>query len=150
MKLEDEIQIIVPFANEREKVILNLVYTYSILLDKTLDVLKKYDINDQHYNILKTLNDHYPIPASVGEIKKLMLNKRGDITRLLDKLHAMGLITRGVDPENRRVVLVTITEIGKELLREIDAKLAKQRDPKDNLTEEEAQQLNELLDKLRS
>jgi DNA-binding MarR family transcriptional regulator len=149
MRLEDEIQIIIPFENNRQKAIVNLAYTYGVFLERTLAVLKAYTINDQHYNILKTLNEHDPEPVSVGDIKRLMINKRGDLTRLLDKLHAMQLITRDVDPHNRRVVLVALTAKGKEQLKAMDHELSTQRDQSHNLTEHEAQQLNELLDKLR-
>ena len=149
MKLEEEIDIVLPFADERSKAMLNLAYTYGVFLDKTLSVLAKFDINDQHYNILKTLNEHYPAPISVGEVKRLLLNKRGDLTRLLDKLCLMGLVVRETAPEDRRVVLVTISPKGREQLREMDAGLFAQRDVRLTLSEAEARQLNELLDKLR-
>ena len=149
MKLEDEIAIVSPFNNEREKVMLNLAYTYGVFLDKTLGVLGAFDINDQHYNILKTLNEHYPEPISVGEVKRLLLNKRGDLTRLLDKLCHTGLVVREVAPDDRRVVLVTLSPKGRAQLQEMDAGLSAQRDAALALSEAEARQLNELLDKLR-
>ena len=149
MKLEDEVKIVVPFENDREKVVLNLAYTYSIFLERTLSILHAFDINDQHFNILKTLNEQHPEPIPVGEIKRLLLNKRGDLTRLLDKLCTMGLITRDVDSEDRRVVLVAISDKGRAQVREMDAKLLTQRESRIKLSEEEAKQLNGLLDKLR-
>jgi DNA-binding MarR family transcriptional regulator len=150
MRLEDEIHVLVPFESHRQKAIVNVAYTYGVFLERTLKVLRTYDINDQHYNILKTLHVHDPEPVSVGEIKRLMINKRGDITRLLDKLDAMKLIDRAVDPQNRRVVLVSITAQGKQQLAEMDRRLSTERDQVNQLTEQEAQQLNDLLDKLRS
>jgi DNA-binding MarR family transcriptional regulator len=150
MKLEDEIDIIVPFANERQKVIVNLVYTYGVILEQTLDILHPFDINDQHYNILKIVHEQYPEPISVGEIKRLLFNKRGDLTRLLDKLVGREWLVREIDPQDRRVFLVTISQEGRQQVREMDAKLSAQRDQKNNLSEEEAKQLNDLLDKLRS
>ena len=149
MKLEEEINVNVPFEDERHKAIVNLAYTYNVFLEKTQTVLKTFGINDQHYNILKTLQDHRPEPLAVGAIKKALLNKRGDLTRLLDKLNDMGLVVREVNPENRRVVNVTLSECGEERLKEMDAKLSVERDRRKNLSKEEARQLNELLDKLR-
>jgi DNA-binding MarR family transcriptional regulator len=149
MRLEEEMKIISPFDDEHHKVVVNLAYTYNVFLERTLEVLRLFDVNDQHYNILKTLHDHSPKPISVGEIKTILLNKRGDLTRLLDKLSDMGLVVREVNPENRRVVLATITKLGKERVREIDGKLAKQRDPKEVISHKEAVALNTLLDKLR-
>ncbi|GAB4129417.1 MAG: MarR family transcriptional regulator [Roseiflexaceae bacterium] len=141
--------IVTPFANQYEKAIVNLAYTYGVFLDRMLSILKDYDLNDQHYNILKTLNEHDPRPISVGEIKQLLINKRGDLTRLLDKLSALGLVNRELDPENRRVVLVSLTPTGKQQLHTIDTILNEQRRQQRSLTDAEAAQLNDLLDRLR-
>lgn len=149
MKLEDEIHMAVPFESEHQKAMLNLAYTYNVFLGRTLKVLRPFDINDQHYNILKILEHHHPKSLSVGDIKKLLLTKRGDLTRLLDKLCYMGLVHREVNAENRRGVCITLTQKGKEKLMEIDAKLTEQRDPSSNISEKEVKQLNKLLDKLR-
>lgn len=149
MRFEDEVMIVTPFANQYEKAIVNLAYTYGVFLDRMLSILKDYDLNDQHYNILKTLNEHDPHPISVGEIKQLLINKRGDLTRLLDKLSALGLVNRELDPENRRVVLVSLTPTGKQQLHTIDTILNEQRRQQRSLTDAEAAQLNDLLDRLR-
>jgi DNA-binding MarR family transcriptional regulator len=149
MKLEDEINILVPFASERQKVVVNLVYTYGVFLDDTLAILSQFDLNDQHFNILKMLNEQYPQPLAVGEIKRLLFNKRGDLTRLLDKLTDRELVVRDLDPHDRRVFLVTLSEKGREQLQKMDALLSTQREAKNRLTEAEARQLNDLLDKLR-
>jgi DNA-binding MarR family transcriptional regulator len=149
MKFEDEVKLAIPFVNQYERAIVNLAYTYGVFLDRMLSILKDYDLNDQHYNILKTLNEHDPHPISVGEIKQLLINKRGDLTRLLDKLSALGLVNRKLDPENRRMVLVSLTPEGKQQLHAIDRLLNEQRRQQRSLTEAEAAQLNDLLDRLR-
>ncbi|MCU0491304.1 MAG: MarR family transcriptional regulator [Chloroflexaceae bacterium] len=149
MKLEDELHITAPFRDEHEKVIVNLVHTYNVLLEKTLAVLHPFDLNDQHFNILMTLNEHYPEAISVGDIKNLLFNKRGDLTRLLDKLTHKGLVVREVDPNDRRVFLITISDEGRRQLWEMDAQLTAQRDQANSLSAAEAHQLNALLDKLR-
>ncbi|MEM7737383.1 MAG: MarR family transcriptional regulator [Deinococcota bacterium] len=139
----------IPLADEREKVIVNLVHTYNVLLDITQSVLKAFNINDQHYNILKVLEYSYPKPLSVGEIKDMLVNKRGDLTRLIDKLTAMKLVARETNATNRRVIDVALSEHGKQTLANMDAQLATQRTQQYNLSEEEAKQLNTLLDRLR-
>jgi DNA-binding MarR family transcriptional regulator len=149
MKLEDEINTGMPFENECLKALVNLVYTYNFFLDKTLKALAEFDINDQHYNILKILSVQAPKPVSVGEIKNLLFNKRGDLTRLLDKLSGMNLVLREINAENRRVVYVSISDLGKEQLEQMDDNLAVQRDSIKNISDKEAAQLNRLLDRLR-
>lgn len=149
MRLEDEVSVPLRFESERQKTILNLVYTYGVLLEQTLKILQPFDLNDQHFNILKTLNEHDPKAITVGEIKQALLNKRGDLTRLLDKLSAMGLIVRESAPTDRRIVLVRLSAQGREHVREIDSLLFAQRDSRLGLSEEEAELLNTLLDKFR-
>jgi DNA-binding MarR family transcriptional regulator len=149
VKLEDEINTGIPFESEHLKALVNLVYTYNFFLDKTLKALAEFDINDQHYNILKILSVQSPKPISVGEIKNLLFNKRGDLTRLLDKLSDMNLILREVNAENRRVVYVTISDLGKKWLRQMDDNLDTQRDSVMNISDKDAAKLNALLDQLR-
>jgi DNA-binding MarR family transcriptional regulator len=149
MKLEEELRLVIPIDDPREKAVLNLVYTYTVILERTLRVLKPLGLNDQHYNILKILLEQDPRPVSVGEVKNLLLDKRGDLTRLLDKLSAMAFISRVTNAQNRRMVLVNITAKGKERLLDIDARLEAGRDTRRGLTRKEAEQLNTLLDRLR-
>ncbi len=137
------------FRDHREQAIFNLALTYGVLLDRTLAALKPFQVNDQHYNILKILAEHDPEPISVGEIFAELLDKRGDLTRLLDKLVTLGFAHRETNPLNRRMVNVTIMPVGISQLREMDSLLAKERDVLSNLSEDEARQLNWLLDKLR-
>lgn len=137
------------FKNERQKAMFNLAYSYTVVLGRTLAVLKSYELNDQHYNILKILQEADPSPLPIGEVKKLLMDKRGDLSRLIDKLVKKKLVTRETNAENRREVLVAISKLGAVLIVEVDERLHQERDSKIGLSELEAKQFNELLDKLR-
>ena len=128
---------------------LNIAFTYNVILDRTLAALKPFDLNDQHYNILKIVAEQHPKPVSVGDVRARLLDKRGDLTRLLDKLVAKTLVDRSPNPENRRVVLIRMTPKGLSELGQMDAALSVKRDHLSNLTNDEAQVLNRLLDQLR-
>lgn len=149
MNLEKALNGLTPFRNEQEKAIVNLVFTYNHLLAITQKTLKEFNINDQHYNILKILEEQHPKSLQVGTIKTRLLNKRGDLTRLLDKLNKMGLIIRKTNPQNRRMVDIFLSDKGIEQLALMDSKLAAHDSRRNNLSENEARQLNHLLDKLR-
>ncbi len=41
---------------------LNIAFTYNMILERTLSALKPFDLNDQHYNILKIVNEMHPAP----------------------------------------------------------------------------------------
>ena len=66
----------------------------------------------------------------------------------MDKLLEKNLITRSRCNNDRRVVYVDITENGLSLLAEID-KYMDQLNYLNKLSEEEAKQLSDLLDKIR-
>jgi len=137
------------FDNEWKKAIVNAIYTGNVLTEMTTSVLKPYQLNDQHYNILRILRGQYPNEASPGYIKEVLLNKRGDLTRLLDKLVKMGYVDRCLNPDNRRMVSLRITESGLDLVQLISSQMNHFKHVQNQLTKEEAIQLNLLLDKLR-
>ena len=138
-----------PFESERQKAMFNLAYSYQMILGRTVQVLKKYELNDQHYNILKILQEADPAQLLIGEVKKQLMDKRGDLSRLIDKLVRKNLVLRETNVENRREVLVAIGKEGVTLIVDIDRQLREERDTKIGLSEPEAKQLNTLLDKLR-
>jgi DNA-binding MarR family transcriptional regulator len=149
MKIEDEIKQ-KKFKDNWKKALINLHFTSNFLKDKLLTELKEYKINEQHYNILRILKGRYPNAACPGEIKEVLINKRGDLTRLLDKLNILGYIDRSTNAENRRMVNVYITETGIQLLDELLLKVDSLDNIKNKLSNEEAIQLSTLLDKIRN
>ena len=76
-----------------------------------------------------------------------MIDRSPNATRLMDKLCDKDLIAREHCPNDRRVVYVEITKQGLTLLDEISKYL--KDDLLENLSEEEATQLSDLLDKIR-
>ena len=122
MKLEDEIKQS-KFQDEWQKALLNILYTGNWLTDNFMNIAKKFGINDQHYNVLRILRGKHPKCACPSEIKEVLINKRGDLTRLLDKLVNMDLVDRNVNANNRRMVDLIITEKGLNLLSIMDPDL---------------------------
>lgn len=137
------------FENEWQKAIVNLHFTSNFFKDQLIAILKPYKINDQHYNILRILKGCYPNAICPGDIKAVLINKRGDLTRLLDKLEKLGHVERAINPNNRRSIDVKITLSGIQLLKALKATVDIMDQAKSNLTQQEAAQLSILLDKLR-
>ncbi|MEQ9286930.1 MAG: MarR family transcriptional regulator [Cyclobacteriaceae bacterium] len=148
MKLEDEIKQY-HFQDDWQKALLNILYTGNWLTDNFMSISKKYGINDQHYNILRILRGRHPKCACPGEIRQVLVNKRGDLTRLLDKLDKMGLVSRNVNAENRRMVDILITQQGLDLLKKMDPIVDHVENFKERITHKEALTLNQILDKIR-
>jgi DNA-binding MarR family transcriptional regulator len=73
----------------------------------------------------------------------------GAMTNRLDKLERRGVIRRAPDPQDRRGVLLELTDAGQSQLEEyIEAGAGRERELVDDLTPAEKQELNRLLSKL--
>ena len=145
-KIDEEIQS--TFPNNRVKSVVNVLYTAAWLSNKQTVLLKPYGISPQQYNILRILRGAKGELLTVHTIKERMVDKSPNVTRLVDKLLEKSLTSRVRCEEDRRVVWIGITEKGLDLLKELNEKMSS-FDATVSLTEEEANQLSDLLDKLR-
>ena len=148
MRLEEELKQRKPFRDERSKLIVNTIYTGLWFNGMLLDTLKKFNINDQHYNILRILRGRHPEPALTMEIKEVLVNKRGDLTRQLEKLVNLGFIEREINSDCKTQIFSYITKKGLQTLDEIH-KIHDYKDTYSTITEEEAKLANDILDQLR-
>ncbi|MFD2725901.1 MarR family winged helix-turn-helix transcriptional regulator [Hyunsoonleella rubra] len=134
------------FANNRVKALLNIIYTANWITSHQNEFFKSYGISPQQYNILRILRGADE-PLNVQTIKDRMLERSPNATRLMDKLCAKNYIERCPSAHDRRVVKIAITDEGKTFLENIPNDFNK--DLLNNLSEEEAEQLSNLLDKMR-
>ncbi|HPV56687.1 MAG TPA: MarR family transcriptional regulator, partial [Tenuifilaceae bacterium] len=119
MKIDDEIK--GRFRNEYHRGIINLTYTLNQLNYQFLQLLKKHNVTQQQYNVLKVLRGfRSEAPVSIGFIKDRMLDKNSDVSRIVDKLYERGLITRCEKSTDRRQKDVDISDKGLELLSSMD------------------------------
>jgi DNA-binding MarR family transcriptional regulator len=150
MKIEDVIKSTVSI-DDSKKVILNIIYTQSVIGEKFAEVLKPYELSSEQYNVLRILRGQKGNPANMCVIQERMIAKNSNTTRLIDKLLLKELVTREVCPDNRRKIEVQITPKGLELLLELDPKVVEHEELfANNLTKEELSQLNHLLEKFRN
>nr|WP_309759180.1 MarR family transcriptional regulator [Flavobacterium sp.] len=150
MKIEEILKSTVPMDNSK-KVILNIMYTQSVITENFNDVLKPYEISGEQYNVLRILRGQKGNPANMCVIQERMLAKTSNTTRLVDKLLLKEYVTRKVCPENRRKIEVLITQKGLNVLAVLDPKvIAHERFFFQNLNTDEIMQLNQLLEKFRN
>src|SRR4051812_49384251 len=98
-----------PFATPEEEVSLNLVRTCDVVQTGFARLFKEHGISSPLYNVLRILRgEGAALPCL--EVAGRMVTRLPDITRLVDRLETMGLVTRSRTEEDRRVVLVAITE----------------------------------------
>lgn len=137
------------FRNELQKASLNLLFTSGWLSNKHKESFKPYGITPQQYNVLRILRGSLPKTISTSEIKSRMLDRNSDVSRIVDRLNLKGWIQKTPCPKDRRLVDVTISEDGLTLLDRMESQVEQLENNLGKLSEDEANQLNELLDKIR-
>ena len=149
-RLGTEIQQTKPFANLEEEAFLNLQRTADALLHGLEAALKPVGLSPSQYNVLRILRGAEAEGLACREVAERMVTRDPDITRLLDRLEARGLVMRARDREDRRVITVRISPEGLRLLRELDASVAElPRRQLGHLDEAQLRTLIELLQMAR-
>jgi DNA-binding MarR family transcriptional regulator len=147
-KIEDAIQQ-KKFKDPYNKLVVNLLYTNSYLVTLQNSLFKPYEISPEQYNVLRILKGQNGVPTTISSIQDRMLNKMSNASRLVEKLKLKGLLERLECPKDRRQVDVLITEKGLALLNSLHVEVEKSNKTFVNLAEDEVNQLNHLLDKMR-
>ncbi len=149
MNLEQEIHQS-KFDDEYHKLMVNLMFTGSWLNIRQIQFFRTYELSPQQYNILRILRGQYPNPASVNLLIDRMLDKMSNASRLVDKLVDKELVERTKCKSDARQVDVLLSKKGIKLLKQIDIDIKNFESDLNNLNKEEAVQLSDLLDKMRS
>lgn len=137
------------FRNVYQKAAINLIYTLGWIKDKTKPIFDAEDITAQQFNILRILRGSFPQPLSTLQIRERMLEKMSDTSRIVDRLITKGLVKKITCKSDRRLVDVIITDKGKKLLERLDSRQDEMDNALSNLSEEDANILSDLLDKIR-
>jgi DNA-binding MarR family transcriptional regulator len=116
------------------------------LLNEGFDVAAT-GLRSYHYRLLAGLEEWGPI--SQAELARRTRVDRSDVVTILGELERTGLISRSVDPGNRRRNRVSITPAGRKQLKALDRVVDKvQEQVLAPLSPNERRQLTKLLRKL--
>ena len=137
------------FRNEHQKSVINMIYTYNWMMEHVKNMLEKFDVTPQQFNILRILRGAGE-PLSTLQIRQRMLDKMSDTSRIVDRLVKKSLVKKVVCESDRRLVDVTISPKGLELLVQSDTYEDEMDAIFQQLSETEAHTLNKLLDKIRN
>jgi MarR family 2-MHQ and catechol resistance regulon transcriptional repressor len=146
MKIEDEIQ--TNFKSPQQKAIINIRYTSNFLGNIQNSLMDQYGLSMAQFNILRILRGAKSA-INVQTVKERMIEKSPNTTRLMDKLIEKELIERTRCTKDRRVVYVEISKGGLALLKAIDDNSDILNMIQVGLSDQESQQLSDLLDKVR-
>jgi len=111
-------------AGPEEQAYLNIQRTAESLAWKLTELLRPSGITATQYNVLRILRSAGSCGHACGEIAERMVTRDSDVTRLLDRMEKMGLVTRCREQKDQRVVTTCITPEGTSLLENLDTPVA--------------------------
>lgn len=108
------------------------------------------DVTHEDYKTLHALLvQPFPVEATPAHLAEVCQVTRAAMTSRLDRLVGAGYVTRAVDSEDRRRVIVRPTPAGRQLWEELlEAGMAREQHLLHSLSRREMQQLNDLLRKV--
>jgi MarR family transcriptional regulator, 2-MHQ and catechol-resistance regulon repressor len=148
-RLQRELKKKRPFESPEQEAMLNLVRTNDRFQFRFARLFRKHGLTSSQYNVLRILRgEGKPLPAL--EVADRMVAAVPGITGLVDRLEAMGFVTRERSTEDRRVIFVAVTEKALEILARIDGPLVDLHKALiGHLTRHELNELVRLLEKAR-
>lgn len=148
MKIE-EVLVMNKFESEYHKASLNVIYTSNFIQSLSKQITDQEKITLQQYNVLRILRGQNGQPATINLLKERLLDRMSDVSRIVDRLVQKELVSRCTSKMDRRAVDIIITRDGLAILDRMDKKMSIDNLLEKKLTDQECQQLNYLLDKLR-
>jgi DNA-binding MarR family transcriptional regulator len=121
--LRDELNMTRPFRSVEEEAILNIARTAAVIEHTGAEALKPFNLTITQYNVLRILRGAGGEGLCRNEVGERLVTRVPDVTRLLDRMEAAGLIVRQRGGADRRFVSTRITEKGLRLLEKIDREL---------------------------
>jgi DNA-binding MarR family transcriptional regulator len=115
-KLLREVKQTRPFSSPEEEAALNVHRTAALLDEAWAAAFRERELTATQYNVLRILRGAGSGGLPCGEIAARMVRRDPDVTRLLDRLAARGLLSRSRSAGDRRVVLAHIAPAGLLLL----------------------------------
>ncbi|GAA4796091.1 MarR family transcriptional regulator [Olivibacter ginsenosidimutans] len=148
MKIEDVLHTN-NFESEYHKASLNIIYTSNFIQGLFKEVIDRENITLQQFNVLRILRGQQGKPSTINLLKERLLDKMSDVSRIVDRLVQKKLVSRCISDKDRRAVDIYITAAGLAILKRLDQEVNTHRLLGHHLSEEECEQLNCLLDKMR-
>jgi MarR family 2-MHQ and catechol resistance regulon transcriptional repressor len=106
---------------ERQGVALNvwiaLARCYATFIKAVAAKVQDYDLTVPQFGALEAL--YHLGPLSLGDLAEKLLVTGGNVTFVMDRLEAQGLVTRYRSDSDRRVVRARLTEKGRELVARV-------------------------------
>jgi DNA-binding MarR family transcriptional regulator len=138
------------YRSRHEHAFVSLARTEAVLHDGVERVLAPRGLSLAQYNVLRILRGAGADGLCRNAIGQRLISRMPDVTRLLDRMEAAGLVTRVRSTEDRRHVNATLTEQGRALVDDLDPDIATlHQEQLGHLTDAELATLVDLLRRAR-
>jgi len=148
MELKEEVKSS-KFENVFQQALVNIFFTYHWSNQNVKEALSPYNITQQQFNVLRILRGQHPNPCTINLLKSRIIDKLSDVSRIVERLVQKGYIQKNVNALDKRALDIVISKKGLALLQKLDKEIDFSAFIRPNLSEQEAEQLNFLLDKYR-
>jgi len=136
------------FKNNKYKSLVGLLYVGYYLKRKIHKMLKNFGLTSEQYNVLRILRGSSPNALKIKEITLRMVEQNSNVPRLVDKLEHKKLVVRVLSNSDKRETLVKITEVGLELIKNIDEPFEKLTENTIPLSDDDTLKLTLLIEAL--
>jgi DNA-binding MarR family transcriptional regulator len=107
--------------------------------------LKEFGISREQLSVIHYLDDAKADTMTVNELRESLIDDSPNVSRILNKMVEKGLVKKERQTDDQRVVYVSLTEKGRKLHQQADAKITGHNL---KLSPKECQTLIELLMKI--
>ncbi len=128
---------------------INVRLSCSWLDKRAKEMLSPYGITPKQFNILRILRGQKGAGLTILEVRDRMIDRMSDASRLIDRLSKKEFVSKCACSIDKRANRVCITQKGLDLLTTLDNSMDEFKRTLSDLSEEEAQTLNDLLMKMR-
>src|SRR4051794_5957483 len=108
-RLQQEIKQTKPFPRPSSEALLGVLRTAALLEHRISEALRPAGITTTQYNVLRILRGAGANGLCGREIAERLVSKVPDVSRLLDRMEEVGLLSRSRNADDRRHVVATIT-----------------------------------------
>lgn len=148
--IQQDIKQAKPFSSKGQEATIALLRTADVIRRRLTKVVEREGTTLQQYNVLRILRGADG-PLSALDIADRLIEETPGVSRLIDRLVAKKLVRRTRSAQDRRMLECSITPLGLEVLKRLDADVTRADEaPMDVLSGDEVARLTRLLDRIRS
>jgi DNA-binding MarR family transcriptional regulator len=137
------------FGSQTQKAGLNVLYTAWWLKTVLSRELKALGLTHEQFNVLRILKGKHPEQMCVRDIARRMIEKSSNVPRIIDRLEIKKLVNRSTSSIDKRETVIRLTDDGINILEIANKKVNELFNESIEINEEDATQLNQLLEKMR-